>query len=561
VHRMVTVQCWTGADTKALRQAMRLSIRAFAAHLGIDARTVNKWEARHGTITLRPHTQALMDTALTRAPEDVQMRFAHIMRSAQQEQHENAAQSAAPAHDLHTEPASDTHFYTAPPGNDGTNSLRTEITCHPSIFSDMSYSGDDGIAERSKERSDDSESHLGDQATKSPSLTKFDPVSDVVTLYAANLALFTTAAQSINAGKGYNELPTSLRRLVDRMNRRDLLQLLGSTATTAFALPLLEGLDPDEQERVATAIVEPERVDAQVIAHIESVLFDAHLSNDKLGPRAALHTVLAQKNILQTMLAGCPDELRSRLLSVFGHSLRSAGWITFNADDLSATRRYYEQARVVAHDAQDLELATMVLANLSHAAESSGQPAMSVDYAVAAQTWAGRAHNACLSAFASDIGACAFAAMGDHNATIRHLENAQVHLPACSESSSAFYTYSEALHVSRHGGCLLKLGRTTDAVRVIGESLKLYAERPNSSLYRNTNIAMAKLDLSAAHVQAGDIDEGTAMLTSVGDFVSQNRADRLVKRVRSIRVTLEPWQDTPVVKQLDDQLYGSGLRA
>ena len=65
---MTTVPRWTGAETKALRQAMRLSIRAFAAHLGVDARTVNKWEARGSTITLRPDTQALMDTALSRAP-------------------------------------------------------------------------------------------------------------------------------------------------------------------------------------------------------------------------------------------------------------------------------------------------------------------------------------------------------------------------------------------------------------------------------------------------------------------------------------------------------------
>ena len=44
---MATVQRWTGAETKALRQAMRLSsVRSFAAHLGVDARTMNKWEAR-----------------------------------------------------------------------------------------------------------------------------------------------------------------------------------------------------------------------------------------------------------------------------------------------------------------------------------------------------------------------------------------------------------------------------------------------------------------------------------------------------------------------------------
>jgi hypothetical protein len=92
---------------------------------------------------------------------------------------------------------------------------------------------------------------------------------------------------------------------------------------------LLEGLDSDEQERVMAVIVKPERIDAPTIAHIESVLFGAILSNDKLGPRAALHTVLAQKEILQAMTANCSDELLPRLLSVFGNSMRVAGWISF----------------------------------------------------------------------------------------------------------------------------------------------------------------------------------------------------------------------------------------
>jgi hypothetical protein len=51
MHPMATVQRSTGAETKALRQAMRLSIRAFAAHLGVNARSGNQWEARLSTIT------------------------------------------------------------------------------------------------------------------------------------------------------------------------------------------------------------------------------------------------------------------------------------------------------------------------------------------------------------------------------------------------------------------------------------------------------------------------------------------------------------------------------
>jgi transcriptional regulator with XRE-family HTH domain len=488
---MATVQCWTGAETKALRQAMRLSIRAFAVYLGIDARTVNKWEARHTTITLRPHTQALMDTALQRAPEEVKTRFAQIVRSTQQEQHRNTVQPAAPAErDSQTGSVPGADSLTPLPGNNNTNSLLTELVHNPGIISQMSYSGDERIAEYSEERPESSQSHPGDFAAGSPSLTQLGPsVSDVATMFAMNLALFIAAIQSINEEKGYNELLTSVRRLVDRLNRRDLFQLFGLTATTAFASSWLDGLDRDEQERMTAAIMKPERIDSQVITHIEIGPFQCSSQQRQAGSAGGATHVLAQQKILQAMTADCPDALRPRLLSVLGHSLRSAGWIFFNAGDYSATRRYYEQARVIAHDAQDLELTAMVLANLSHAADSSGTPAIAVDYAVAAQTWAERAHNPCVIAFASDIGACAFAAKGDYNATMRHLDSTQAYLPECSgQSSPTFYTYSEGLHVARQGKCLFKLGRTTDAVQVIGESLKLYSAEPSNSpshMYRN----------------------------------------------------------------------------
>jgi len=104
---MASVPCWAGAETKMLRQAMRLSIRAFAAHLGVDARLVNKWEARGSSITLRPATQSLMDTALNRAPDDVQTRFTQILGSTKQEQHTNQMQQLERAVPRTTIPAGD----------------------------------------------------------------------------------------------------------------------------------------------------------------------------------------------------------------------------------------------------------------------------------------------------------------------------------------------------------------------------------------------------------------------------------------------------------------------
>lgn len=43
---MVMVRRWTGRESRALRHAMRLSVRDFAAKLGAGARSVTKWEAQ-----------------------------------------------------------------------------------------------------------------------------------------------------------------------------------------------------------------------------------------------------------------------------------------------------------------------------------------------------------------------------------------------------------------------------------------------------------------------------------------------------------------------------------
>ena len=43
---VTTVSGWTGREAALLRKALRLSVRDFAAHLGVGTRTVNKWEAR-----------------------------------------------------------------------------------------------------------------------------------------------------------------------------------------------------------------------------------------------------------------------------------------------------------------------------------------------------------------------------------------------------------------------------------------------------------------------------------------------------------------------------------
>jgi transcriptional regulator with XRE-family HTH domain len=74
------VERWTGAETKALRQALRLSVRAFAEReLGVSVRSVSNWESRGADITPVTEMQRALDTALARADSAVKERFSRLI--------------------------------------------------------------------------------------------------------------------------------------------------------------------------------------------------------------------------------------------------------------------------------------------------------------------------------------------------------------------------------------------------------------------------------------------------------------------------------------------------
>lgn len=76
---MVVIRKWTGREAAALRQAKRMSIRAFAAHLGVTVATVSNWESRGELARLRTETQQLLDLDLARVPADVRQRLAAVL--------------------------------------------------------------------------------------------------------------------------------------------------------------------------------------------------------------------------------------------------------------------------------------------------------------------------------------------------------------------------------------------------------------------------------------------------------------------------------------------------
>lgn len=166
----------------------------------------------------------------------------------------------------------------------------------------------------------------------------------------------------------------------------------------------------------------PSQVDAQTIDHIEAVLWRCQRQDDALGPQAALDTVLAQRNLARVLVRECPASLRPRMLSVLSNASRHAGWLSFDLNDFESATYYYEDARALAHEAEDVELGAFVLCNMSHLATWQRKPRIGIDHAVAAGEWAKRTDDVALRAYSADVAARAYAADGQSEPSLTPLE-------------------------------------------------------------------------------------------------------------------------------------------
>jgi len=72
---VLTVERWTSREARLLREALLMTQRGFAEHLGIGTSTVTDWERQDSDVQLRKSSQRKLAEALARASSDARERF------------------------------------------------------------------------------------------------------------------------------------------------------------------------------------------------------------------------------------------------------------------------------------------------------------------------------------------------------------------------------------------------------------------------------------------------------------------------------------------------------
>ncbi len=349
----------------------------------------------------------------------------------------------------------------------------------------------------------------------------------------------------------YHRLVQFLTSWAHTMKRRDMLRTLSWAATAASVGHFL---NPDEQARLAAVLSNPGRVDAQTIEHFEALLWRCERQDDALGPCGVLDTVLTQRSLLGSLLPDCPASLRPRLLSVTSNASRQAGWLSFDLNDFDSAEYFYESARALAHEAENVELGAIILCGMSHSAVWQGKPRIGIDHAAAAREWANRAADMGLRAYCADIAAKAYSAAGQRDECLMALDTAETMLARTGGQQSDFiYFYGEGAHTLNCGQCHLKL---RDAERAAD-----YAQQSLATLDPSFTrlVAFTSVNLGRAYTQSGEIDEAARLLGNAGEIAARYSSVRLIKVLRQSRAELEPWQDSSAVRTLDDHLASYGV--
>ncbi|MBO0802828.1 MAG: hypothetical protein J2P25_07105 [Nocardiopsaceae bacterium] len=342
------------------------------------------------------------------------------------------------------------------------------------------------------------------------------------------------------------------RQLSPNLDRRTLLFSLSSAFALAAAAPVFERI-ADDQHRLARVLDGKDRADHGVLDHAQSVIADCRRHGDTLGPAVTLQCVMAERDVLDTILRSLPpDHLGRRAKSAYAELTQLAGWLMFNLGDYHAAGHYYDEARTVAHEAQDTDLVTYVLCTMSHLATWSGQPRVGIDHAVAAQTWARRSASPAALAYAADVTARAYAADGSQasecDQALELEATAGTAMQAGPEVPDRWYFYDESFRHGTKAETSLLLGRPEAALDAARRSLALIDP---ANIH---NRIMTQALEAQAIIQQGDGAAACPLIAEIARTAVGSSSRRLDDQISGLRRALVPWNRTAAVRQLDEQL-------
>ncbi|MFC0862428.1 helix-turn-helix domain-containing protein [Sphaerimonospora cavernae] len=337
------------------------------------------------------------------------------------------------------------------------------------------------------------------------------------------------------------------------ISRRDFAHLL-ATGALGSVLPALG--NTEEAQRVARAIDEPARVDAQVIDYFRRVLAEHYAADKMLGPRSLLRPVLAQIDVLDELRRGARAAQVEPLLQVLAQYAEMAGWLHQDLGEVHAAMTWSRRAAEWAQVAGDDQMASYMLvrqANIA-CALTDDHPAV-VQYAAAARRKASGLEPK-LVALAAQQQARGLALLGEYAKCFTLLDQAGQTLrdhPEVTEPHVPVYLHHYDLDTleEQSAACYRAAGRADAAVAILERKIANLA----GNLTRDHGHLTAKLAVAVAQSPQTDPDRAAHLGHQALNVARQTGSARIRRELRTLDMELlERWPGHAEARVFHDAL-------
>ena len=310
---------------------------------------------------------------------------------------------------------------------------------------------------------------------------------------------------------------------------------------------------PDDQERLALAVEQPRRLDADAVEALATILSAQRRTEDAVGARYVIDTARSHLTLILRLLHEARGPIADRLAAIASDASQFAGWLSTATGEHDAAGPLYDQSLRLGLQARDADLAATALSMRGHLAWVTGDYNEMTSLSQAA---ADMAHAAGTRAVATQQRGRGLALQGDEAGALHAVGDAEDLLSAGqAEDPDSLYFYSPA-HLSAQRGLILGYLAETPATHARAADCILDGVEGMPPPVRDSEW-LAWYRARGAHERAvgGEVDEGVAALREAMHFAGPPGQGKTWAEIWTVlRVFTARWPDDPDVVELGDAL-------
>ncbi len=348
--------------------------------------------------------------------------------------------------------------------------------------------------------------------------------------------------------------------IMDQRRRQILVQTLkgaGGALLTSHSSVLRSEI----VERLTQALTKPSRIDETTLRYLEyrTDSYWKDRNSAALASSDLLSYVVEHLQKVIVLLEGSfLPTVRARLCSIIATTAMLVGALLYDMSSYEEAREFYRAAIKAAQEAYNPRLEAVVWGWVSFTWTYEKKPQAALPYIQKARRLATGSATGMVCMWLAAVEAEIQAHLGDLDACLAAFEGtASLEKHSSSLEDGYWISFDRSLLDGYKGICFRHLYRPEDTrtrsfLRDAQLSLIDALSMLDPTLIRRA--PQYHIDIAATYIPQGDIELACHHALQATTIVAQIKAQTVLQRLLTLRKDLEPWKETPYVKNVDEYM-------